>query len=116
MGFISDIDTERKVSVAFYSKNVSVVNGVVQPEAWTLVDTVEGLFWTGGQGLGLVSDKLKTSVEGAISIDYDATIEAMKDNSKFIVNSNNYEILHIENVGQQNEVLQVLYKRESSNG
>ena len=115
MGFISSISSEIKVSIAFYSKNISVTNGVVQPEAWTLVKTVEGLFWTGGKNLGFVSDKLKTQIEGAVAIDYDSTIAALGDNSKFIANSENFEILHIENVGQQNEVLQIMYKRESSN-
>jgi hypothetical protein len=115
MGFISSISSETKVSIAFSSKDVSVVNGVPQPEAWTPVKTVEGLFWTGAQRLGLVSDKLKTSVEGAIAIDYDATIAAMADDSRFTVNSKNYRIIHIDNVGEQNEMLQILYKRELSN-
>ena len=115
MGFISEIATEEKVSVAFYSKTVTFVDGVEQPEAWVLSTTVDCLFWTGGQGLGIVNDKLKTQVDGAISTDYNATIAALGDDSSFIANSIRYQILHIDNVGQQNEVLQIAYKREPSN-
>ena len=115
MSFISSIDTENKVSISFYTQDISVVNGVPQAEAWTLVKTVNGLMWKGTQNLSLQSDKLKTNVEGAISIDYDSDIEEMADDSRFIVNSINYRIIHIDNVGMQNEVLQILYKRESSN-
>lgn len=115
MGFISNIQSEQKVSIVFYSQDISVVNGVVQPEGWTEVATVSGLFWTGSQGLSLVNDKLKTNVEGAISIDYNSTISALDDNSRFLVNGNYFRIVHIDNPGEQNEVLQIMYKRESSN-
>lgn len=115
MGFISSITTERKVAISFYSKTVSVVNGVVQPEAGELVKTVWGVFWTGAQNLNLVSEKLKTSVDGAIAIDYDSTIAAMSDDSWFLVDSNKYRIIHIDDVGQQNEMLQILYERDKSN-
>jgi hypothetical protein len=115
MGFISDIETEQKSSIAFYSKTNAKVDGVIQPTTWTLVDTVEGLMWFGTQGINFISDKLKTQVDGAVSIDYDSTIAAMKDNSRLVVDSKNYEILHIENVGRQNEVLQILFKREAGN-
>jgi len=115
MGFISSIKSEAKVSAAFYSKVVSVVNGVPLPETWTLVDTITGLMTFGSKGLGLISDALRTSVEGSISIDYDSTLALLKDDSKFIVNSLNYKIIHCENVGNQNEVLQILFKRELSN-
>lgn len=114
MGFVSSTN-ENKVSISFYTKNVSVVNGVPQSEAWTLVKAVDGLMWNGTQNLTLTNDKLKTNVEGAISIDYDSTIAAIEDNSRFVVDSKNYRILHIDNVGMQNEVLQILWKRESSN-
>ena len=112
MGFISSITTETKVDITFQSKVVSVVNGVPQPITWTTIKTVKGLFWTGSQTGNSVSDKVKTEVEGAIAIDYDATIAALDDTSRFVVNSENYEIIHIDNVGQQNEMLQIMYKRE----
>ena len=115
MGFISSINSETKVSAAFYSKVVSVTNGIPAGETWTTVKTVNGLMWFGAQGLGLVSDKLKTSVDGAISIDHDSTIAALPDDSRFIVDSKNYRILYPENVGNQSEVLQILFKRELSN-
>lgn len=115
MGYITSIPNETKVDITFYSMNISVVDGVPQEEAWTEIKTVKGLFWTGAQNLSLVSDKLKTSVEGAIAIDYDSTIAALNDNSRFVVNSKNYRIIHIDNPGEQNEMLQILYKRESSN-
>jgi len=115
MGFISSIQSERKVEFSFYSKTISVVNGVVQPEAGTLVKKVEGIFWTGTQNLSLVSEKLKTSVDGAVAIDYDSTIAAMSDDSWFLVDSDKYRIIHVENVGQQNEMLQILYERDKSN-
>ena len=114
MGFISDIQSEQKVSITFYSKNVSVVNGVPQPEGFSKSVTVTGLFWTGTSRVSNVSDKIKTEVEGSISVDYNATIAALSDNSKFAVGSNYYQILHIDNVGQQNEVLQISYKRVDS--
>ena len=115
MGFISSIQSETKVSIVFESKNVSVVDGVEQPEAYTTVATVSGLFWTDSYRLALISDKLKTDVDGAVSIDYNSTIAALGDDSRITVNSNYYEIVHIENVGQQNIVLEIAYKRDKSN-
>jgi hypothetical protein len=115
MGFISSISTEAKVTAAFYSLTVSVTEGRPGIEAWTSIKSVDGLMWFGSQGLGIVSDKLKTSVEGALSIDYDATIAALGDDSKFIVSGESFRIVHIENVGSQSEVLQILFKRELSN-
>ena len=114
MGFISSIP-EKKVSITFYSKDVSVIDGVPQPESWTESETVEGLFWTGTQNLTFVSDKLKTQVEGAIAVDYNSTIAALPDDSKFTVNGKNYEIIHIDNSGEQDEALIIMYKRKSSN-
>lgn len=115
MGFVTSIMTEQQISIAFYSQDQSVVNGVIQPQEWTLVDTVPGLLWTGASGLGIVSDKLKTQVEGAVAIDYNVSILAMKDDSRFVVGGENYRIIHIEDVGHQNEMLQIYYKREAGN-
>lgn len=115
MTFITGIESEIKVDITFYSKDINVVNGVPQEEAWTEVKTVKGLFWTGAKSLGLVSDKLKTSVEGAIAIDYDSDIEDLNDNSRFEVNDKYYRIIGIDNPGMQNEILQITYKRELSN-
>jgi len=114
MGYISSLP-ETKVSITFYSKNISVVNGVEQAEAGTEVSTVDGLFWTGSQNLNYLSDKLKTSAEGAIAIDYNSTLAALKDNSWFIVNTKKYRVLHVDNVAEQNELLVILYKRDVSN-
>ena len=115
MGFITEICTEEKVDITFYSKTLSVINGIIQPEAYSEVKTVKGLMWFGGQGVAFISDKMKTQVDGVISIDYDSTIEALKDNSRIVVDSINYQIIHIENVGKQNEVLQIGFSKEVSN-
>jgi hypothetical protein len=115
MGFISSIETENKISIAFYSKNISVINGIPQPEAYTLVTTVEGLIWFGTASESYISDKIKTQVEGGLQVDYDAAIAVLEDNCRIVVESVNYQVLHIENVGKQNEVLEVLFKREDSN-
>ena len=114
MGFISDINTEVKSSIAFYTKAISVIAGVVQPEAWVASSIVNGLFWSGGQSLSQISDRLKTRVDGAISIDYDSTIAALDNSSKFVVDGVDYKIVNIENVGKQNEVLQILYQEDLS--
>lgn len=116
MGFISDITTEKKVSVAIYSKTVSVINGVVQPEAYTLVSTVDSLFWTSGKSVSFYSDKLGTKVDAVAAIDYLAAIAVLKDNTRLVAGDLNYQILHIEDVGQQNEMIEIPVKRESSNG
>ena len=70
--------------------------------------------WFGLQNIGIISDKLKTQVEGAVSIDYNTTIADLDDNSKFIVNGIDYKVLYIEDVGMQHEVLQILFKRDLS--
>jgi len=114
MGFISNISTEEKSSIAFYTKTVVVTAGVEQPEAWVASLIVEGFFWTGGQSLSQISDRLKTRVDGAISIDYDSTIAALDNSSKFVVDGVDYKIVNIENVGKQNEVLQILYQEDLS--
>ena len=115
MGFITNISSEYKIDITFYSKVISVVNGITQPESWTEIKTVKGLQWFGTQGLNLTSDKLKTNVDGAISIDYDSTIAVLTSDAKFVVDSADFEILYIENVGMQSEVLQIMYKRVNSN-
>ena len=115
MGFISDIDSEDKVSIDFQSKGVSLVNGVPGPIAFTSVKKVDGLMWFGGSSVSFISDKLKTQVDGVVSIDYDSTIAALGDNCRIVANSINYEVLYIENVGNQNEVLEVPFRREPSN-
>ncbi len=112
MGFISSINSEIKVSAAFYSKTISVTNGVEQPESWTLSTTVDGLMWFGSQNLSLINDRLKSQVDGAIQVDYDPTIAGLDDSSKFIVDSINYMIVNVEDVGKQNEVLQILFKED----
>jgi hypothetical protein len=115
MSFITGIDSEEKVSAAFYSKDVNVVNGVPQAETYTLVATVSCLQWFGTRSVGFVSDKIKTQVESILATDYDASIAAIKDNSRVTISGENYQVLTIENVGMQNEVLQVYLKREASN-
>jgi len=115
MGFITSISTETLLSATFYTKVISVTNGIPAAETWTTGVTVDCLFWTGSSGLSLVNDKLKTMVDGAIAVDYNSTIAAMGDDNKFVIGSKNYRILHVENVGEQNEMLQIFYKRELSN-
>ena len=117
MGFISDISTEVKTSISFYSKGQTVTNGQIQPASYSLVGAaVDGLFWTGGKSVTFYSDKLKTRVDAVVAVDYLAAFAAIKDDGRVVANGLNYQILHIENVGQQNEVLEVPIQREKTNG
>jgi hypothetical protein len=110
MGFIYDIGTENKVSAAFYTKVVSVINGIVQPEAWSLVTTVEGLLWTSGTSVSLISDRLKQNIDGVLAVDYSSTLLNLKPGDKFTVGSTDYSIITVENIGEQNEVMQIPFK------
>jgi len=115
MGFITEMDTEDLVTAAFTSLTTVYTDGVPQPKSWTTAKSIDGLMWEGQKGTGVVSDKIKSEVEGVLATDYDSTIAALGDNSKFIVSSVTYKVLHIENVGRQNEVLQIYYKRDTAN-
>ena len=113
MGFIDDIAlTEATVSGTFYSKKFSVVNGVPQPESFTEVATHSGLFWQSGAVIQALADTLRTSVDAVFCMNYDATIAALDAESRLSIDSKNYRILNVENIGNQNEALQIPVKKE----
>lgn len=112
MGYISKFKAD-KVFIEFYSQTLSYIKGVKQPETWSLVTSVSGIQWTSGASVTLTSDRLKTDIAGIVAIDYNATIDTMKNDSRIKIGDTYYRIVDIDNIAKQNKVIQVSYKEES---
>ena len=108
MGFISDMsDSNNLVEAKFYNKLRSASSGQISETYSTSADlTVDVLFWTGRAAERLVSDKFKSEVAAVLNMDY-ADYTTLYPGTKVTINSIDYSIISIENIGMQNEVIQI---------
>ena len=111
MGFIDDIDI-KKTSASFYNKTITITNGVPDEDYNITADlTVSGVFWVGSAADRLVSDKIRPDVSGVFVFNYSDYSTTINENAKCTINGVDYSVIYAEDVGMQNEIIQVPLKK-----
>ena len=112
MGFINELfATEESVSAKFYSRADTSTAGMRADPTYTLLMTKDVLFWQGSAADSIVSDRIRADVSGVIVIDYEDYTSTVDDIDKVTIDSVDYSIIHVENIGNQNVVLQIPVKK-----
>lgn len=115
MTFITELfDTENPVSVDFRNLTVTNTNGEIASSYSGTTDlTIDALFWTGSAVDRVVSERDRANVDAVIVFDYSLYTATIGEDAKAIINSTDYSVIFVDNVGSQNEVIQVNLKRFS---
>lgn len=113
MGFIKDMeDNNMLVEACFYNQTSTMVNGVVTQTYSDDPDlTVDVLFWIGAKAERQVSEKERPNVAGLISFDYEDYTVIIKENAKVVIGDSTYSVIYVDNIGNQNQVIQIPVKR-----
>jgi hypothetical protein len=112
-GFISSMfGTEDSIEAKFYRKIKTFVNGkvtytyLIDPDA-----TINCLFWTGSSADSIVSERYRVDVQAVLVMDYNTYIQDITEESKVMIDGKDYSVIYIENIGNQNQVIQIPLKR-----
>lgn len=112
MNFVSEMfSRETPVSAAFYHVARTVTAGNVSAPVETWYMTKDVLFWRGSMSARLISEQIKTEVDGVVLIDYSTAASAVRDTDIVVIGSNRYQVIHADNVANQNEVIVIPVKR-----
>jgi hypothetical protein len=113
MSFVSTIPLN-KVSIGVYNYTLTDDGyGSTTPGYSASADYTndEAIMYEGSQAERVVSEKIKTEVYAVILIDWFSSWKTtIYEKDKLTVNNNNYSIISIEDIGHQNEVLQIAIK------
>lgn len=113
MSFLDDIDVKRvSISVYNYTTTDNGYGGTSKEYSSTANYTnSKAVMYEGSQAERVVSEKLKTEVYAVILIDWFSGWETtIYEKDKIIFGSKELSIISIEDVGHQNEVLQISVK------
>jgi hypothetical protein len=113
MSFVSSIPVE-KVSISIFNYTVTDNGYGSTSESYSSTadyTNVEAVMYEGSQAERVVSEKIKTDVYGVVLIDWFSGWETtIYEKDKLTVGGNDYSIISIEDIGHQNEVLQIAVK------
>lgn len=113
MGFLDDIFLSNKtVSADFRNKIITVDDYGSVTEGYSLTTdlTVNGILWVGSTADKVVSEKIRPDVSAVFVFNYSDYSTTIVDNAKVIINSKDYSVIYMDNVGNQNEIIQVPLK------
>lgn len=103
LGYFAADTKKATVTRPTYTK----VNGKMIPGDYTAIGTYDVLYWKGSMAEAFVSEKFKAQTDAAISVDTSANIKRM---DKVTVNSIEYQVIDVDDVGLAGEHKHVALK------
>jgi len=110
MSFLDDFNTENKYTATFEKYSETYSNNILTGKTWSSVGTAECLLWNTATAKTTVSEKYRQIVEAIAVFNYSDITFTIPDSGRVTINSKVYSIAISENIGEQNEVIQVLLK------
>lgn len=108
-------DRHETITAEFRNPTRTMINGT--PDiAWPTVATlsIKSIYWTGTSADRLVSEQYRPIISGVLIVDPEDYSVKITEDAKVTLNGEDYSIIYVENVANQNKVIQIPLKRFKS--
>jgi len=109
LNFIKDLfKTEKPQTIDFWNLNEAITDNGDNVKTYPSVSlTVQGIFWDGATAERYVSESMRPDVAGVIVFDFNDYTVPVTDSTKAIINTKEYSVIYVENIGNQDEAIMI---------